>query len=223
MSKQKRKKQMSQKTLEDAINLRKTLLTQKYLSSVVARIEDVEKNSTIASFVRYAEAPDLKKIVSDLDNDEDKVDVAMELMHSISELFNGDEMKHIINETRKVMYDKYNPTRDIISPTKKVKLALVKTIRALTFRINLNENWDVDVTYPLTLQYDDADIERLYDEWDVKTDTVPMKSLAKYEFKIHPIDKFYISVRQHDKNSSVKQGYVMKNTHSVNRIVITKI
>ena len=41
MSKQKRKKQMSQKTLEDAINLRKTLLTQKYLSSVVARIEDV--------------------------------------------------------------------------------------------------------------------------------------------------------------------------------------
>lgn len=195
-----------------------------YLSSVVCKSESIEVFSIMDVIYKYLNTKDVlvNSINPIIHNTElDKVDTAVDLMHEISRLVNDEELLNRLHDLRVEAYRVKDPIVDKTTRVKGTKLYVSKMNRAILFSFNIDA-WRIDISYKIRIGLSDDDITELYDKYDIDNyESVPFKELSKYEFKVEPIDKFLVSVRECNQENSSKQIHVTKNINIENRVIVT--
>lgn len=204
----------------------KELMTNMYLSSVVCNLEDIEKKSTMGFIHLYltSEAILNNHIYPIIHNSElDKVDIAVDLMHCVSEIVNDPDFMNSVGEARDDLYMDKLPFADKTTRVKGIRMYTIGISRAVVFSFYI-ENWRIDISYKFKIELSEDNLKELYDKHNIDSDnTVPLSELTHFRHEIDPIDKFTVSVRECDSEINSKQINVMKNINISNRVIITHL
>lgn len=202
------------------------LMINMYLSSVVCNLEDIEKKSTMGFIHLYltSEAILNDRIYPIIHNSElDKVDIAVDLMHCVSEIVNDPDVMDGIGKTRDDLYMDKLPFADKTTRVKGTRMYTIGISRAVVFSFYI-ENWRVDISYKFKIELSEDNLKELYSKYNIDSgDTVPLSELTHFKHEIDPIDKFTVSVRECESENSSKQINVMKNINISNRVLITHL